>query len=351
MEQDQQTSLTVRDDYMQMMPIAQAQQWYKEFGQFTQSILKSDIDYGIIPGCQKPSLLKPGAEKLRFVYGLGVEFQPIEATVDLDRLFVDYTYRCIIKSKQGQILSQCEGNCNSMEAKFGYVWLAASDIPESVDLTKLKTKTTGKKITEFEFALNKKETGGQYGKPADYWQKWEDDIKSGKAKKIEKATKGGKSYPAWEIDEQVTVYRVTNPDVIGMKNTIMKMAQKRAFVGAILIATGASEYFTQDIEDMEFGGVVYSDTKSFEEAEVVEDKQEVKPEPIPAMNNIQGGHWYAKLEKCKTPEDVDKLSLKHKDTIIANPELRKLFNQVKAKLKAEPAAEKVEEVIHEELPF
>lgn len=32
-------------------------------------------------------------------------------------------------------------------------------------------------------------------------------------------------------------------------NTIVKMAQKRAFVGAILTATGTSELFTQDIED------------------------------------------------------------------------------------------------------
>jgi hypothetical protein len=117
-----------------------------------------------------------------------------------------------------------------------------------------------------------------------------------------------------------------------MKNTIMKMAQKRAFVGAILIATGASEYFTQDIEDMEFGGVIYSDTKGFEGADVVStstQKEESKPEPIP-------GHWYAKLEKCAAPDDVDKLAIKHKDTIQANPELRKLFNQTKAKLKAEP---------------
>lgn len=32
-------------------------------------------------------------------------------------------------------------------------------------------------------------------------------------------------------------------------NTILKMAQKRAFVGATISATGASDYFTQDLED------------------------------------------------------------------------------------------------------
>lgn len=32
-------------------------------------------------------------------------------------------------------------------------------------------------------------------------------------------------------------------------NTIMKMAQKRALVAAVLIVCGASEYFTQDLDD------------------------------------------------------------------------------------------------------
>jgi hypothetical protein len=33
-------------------------------------------------------------------------------------------------------------------------------------------------------------------------------------------------------------------------NTVVKMAQKRAYVGAILTATGTSELFTQDVEDV-----------------------------------------------------------------------------------------------------
>lgn len=39
-----------------------------------------------------------------------------------------------------------------------------------------------------------------------------------------------------------------------MLNTLQKMAQKRAYVGAIIIATGASDFFTQDVEDMDLGG-------------------------------------------------------------------------------------------------
>ena len=37
--------------------------------------------------------------------------------------------------------------------------------------------------------------------------------------------------------------------VYEIRNTILKMAEKRAFVSAVLMATGASDIFTQDIED------------------------------------------------------------------------------------------------------
>ncbi len=38
--------------------------------------------------------------------------------------------------------------------------------------------------------------------------------------------------------------------MVDMLNTLSKMAQKRAFVGAVIMATGASDFFTQDLEDM-----------------------------------------------------------------------------------------------------
>lgn len=43
-------------------------------------------------------------------------------------------------------------------------------------------------------------------------------------------------------------YRSAN--AFDIRNTILKMAEKRAFVSAALMATGASDLFTQDIEDL-----------------------------------------------------------------------------------------------------
>lgn len=253
---------------MQMMPIDAAKGWYDEFVAFSKSILKSNLDYGEIPGTNKPSLFKPGAEKLAFVYGLGAEIECVDKIVDIDRPFIDYTYRCTVKTKSGQIKAQCEGSCNSLEPKFGYLWKQIDELPEGIDISNLPSKTSGKKMFEFAFAVEKKETQGQYGKPAEYWQRWEDAIMSNRARKVSKKTSTGKELDGWELDETVTLYRVPNPDAIGMKNTIMKMAQKRAFVGAILLATGASEFFTQDIEDIPINGKIHSE--DIVEAETVE---------------------------------------------------------------------------------
>jgi uncharacterized protein (UPF0212 family) len=52
------------------------------------------------------------------------------------------------------------------------------------------------------------------------------------------------------------VGQVKNPDAAEQVNTILKMAQKRALVAAVLIATNASDYFTQDLDDFVTGEIV-----------------------------------------------------------------------------------------------
>lgn len=43
--------------------------------------------------------------------------------------------------------------------------------------------------------------------------------------------------------------QVINTPIADIQNTLMKMAQKRAMVGATILAVGASDFFTQDLED------------------------------------------------------------------------------------------------------
>ena len=75
--------------------------------------------------------------------------------------------------------------------------------------------------------------------------------------------------------------------------TVQKMAQKRALVAATLIATSASEFFTQDIEDNDPGGV---DTGGYapgtrEAQEYVRDRklEELRPKPPGSLESQPNG--------------------------------------------------------------
>lgn len=198
---EQQLQIITDNKLLAMSNMDDIKVWYNDFVAFSKDILKKDLDYGVIPGVNKPTLFKPGAEKLRFVYGLGVEMVQTASNEDADRKYMDYTYKATIKAKNGQVIAECEGNANSYESKWRYSWKIANKNPSKEEADKLKAQKLGK---------------------------W---------------TKGKDGNWMW-------LERQENEDIMGLKNTLMKMAQKRAFVGAILLATGASEFFTQDVEDM-----------------------------------------------------------------------------------------------------
>lgn len=193
---------------------------------FTKDVLKKDVDFGVIPGVAKPSLLKPGAEKLQGLFKLSSEFTCVERVVDIPNKFLSFSYCCSVKDINGRILSQCEGNVNSYETKYRYNWVATNKRPTKDEGEKMKVEGIGK------------------------WRKNKD------------------STYTW-------MERRENPDVIGLQNTLMKMAQKRALVGAVLIATGASEFYTQDVEDMGFIDVETIDTDAVD----VTPKSDPQPAP------------------------------------------------------------------------
>ena len=183
---------------VKMLPIEEMKKWYEKMTEFGKEILKLNIDYGLLEGSDKPALLKPGAEKIKKAFGLQVErMDCVREIFDIDNNYMDYTYKCIITSKNGLRLGICDGNANSKENKFRYIFKPSEKVPVKKDLDKMKLEGRGK------------------------WKKCS--------------------------DKWVWFERGENPDVLSLKNSIQKIAQKRAFVGAILMATGASEFFTQDI--------------------------------------------------------------------------------------------------------
>lgn len=187
-----------------------------------QAIVRSQMveghDYGIIPGTgTKPTLLKPGAEKIAKLLGLADCYELVDRQEDWDKGFFRYLVRCrLMHIGSGSLVSEGLGECNSMESK--YRWRDA----------KRKCPACGKET----IIKGKAEYGGGwlcFGKLGGCGAKYQDG---------ESAIEGQ------------PMGRVPNDDIYSLVNTILKMAKKRALVDASLSAGRLSDIFTQDIEDM-----------------------------------------------------------------------------------------------------
>lgn len=158
------------------------------------SVMQDGQHYGKIPGAgDKPTLLKAGAEKLIMTFRLAPE-------TEVEPLFLEggigYRVKVKLLTFDGRFVGSGVGECSSLEEK--YKWRGA--------------------VCDEEY----EET------PVD-----------------QRRIKFSKKYGKVEKIKQVR----TNPH--DQANTILKMAKKRALVDATLTTLGASDIFTQDIEDMD----------------------------------------------------------------------------------------------------
>jgi hypothetical protein len=88
-----------------------------DFQELVHSQFRQDHDFGVIPGTKKPTLLKPGAERLLMLLGLTSEFQVIDQTRDFENGFFQYLVKCIVKKDNNQITDGF-GSCNTKERKY-----------------------------------------------------------------------------------------------------------------------------------------------------------------------------------------------------------------------------------------
>lgn len=78
-------------------------------------------DFAVIPGTDKPSLLKPGAEKACIWFALTPTFpEPLQRRVeDYTAGLFHYSYTCqLLDRRTGQLVAECEGSANSREKRF-----------------------------------------------------------------------------------------------------------------------------------------------------------------------------------------------------------------------------------------
>jgi len=192
------------------------------FQQIVRSTMIVDLDYGIIPGTQKPTLLKPGAEKIAKLLGLSDQYEILDKSEDWHQPLFRYLIKCrLIHLATGSIISEGLGECNSMEGK--YRWRESK---RKCPICGVEAIIKGKEQYGGGWICFKK-TGG-------CGAKWEDGEP--------------------EIEEQ-TIGRVENDDIYSQVNTILKMAKKRALVDAALSAGRLSDIFTQDMEDTGHTGI------------------------------------------------------------------------------------------------
>jgi len=232
-----------------VMSVAQAVQRYNQTIALVSKLLKEGVDYGVIPGTQAKTLLKPGAEKLTTFFGLRPVFKLVDRIEDWDKGLFAYTYACELWHGDNMVVSS-EASANSFEKRYHWRWVSEAELPPqySDPASRDGLVSVEDTISEFQFAVKQRETGGKYGKPEEYWDRFQEAIDNKTAVVGQRKTRKGDMLPTWEI--RGITYRIPNEEAPSLINTLQKMAQKRALVGSTLIAVNASEMFTQDLEDL-----------------------------------------------------------------------------------------------------
>lgn len=99
--------------------INEAKQRTKMLQKFVKDMMIQGVDYGVIKGCSKPSLLKSGAEKLCEIFGFSKHIEVLNRVEDWDKGMFHYEAKVILVSKRtGIIEAEGIGSSNSKERKF-----------------------------------------------------------------------------------------------------------------------------------------------------------------------------------------------------------------------------------------
>lgn len=177
-------------------------------------VMREGDHYGVIPGTPKPTLFKPGAEILLLTFRLDPQYASVE---EHDGSHLTVKSVCTLwHIPTGNRLGSGEGSCSTKESKYAYR-RGSRTCPRC---SKIETIIKGK---------------------AEYGGGW---VCFGK-----KGGCGAKFKDGDAAIEGQNVDRVPNLDLADQYNTVLKMANKRSLVAAVLNVTAASEIFTQDLED------------------------------------------------------------------------------------------------------
>ncbi|HBW38297.1 hypothetical protein [Desulfosporosinus sp. BICA1-9] len=122
--EDETTAVAHNAQLIQVVPefaltFNEAKQRHASLRSFVKELMIPGLDYGLIPGCQKPSLLKPGAEKLCDIYGFSKLIAVSNRMEDWQDGFFSYEVKAtLINKRTGLVEAEGVGCCNSKERKY-----------------------------------------------------------------------------------------------------------------------------------------------------------------------------------------------------------------------------------------
>ena len=275
-------------------------------------VMIKDCDYTTLPGTNKPTLLKSGAEKLTQLFNLRPRFKTrIDDLSDNHIRVIVKCYLYHIKTKE--CWGSADAICSSLEGK--YRWRKASrSCPECGSEAIIK---------------GKEEYGGGW---------------------ICYRQKGGCGAKFPDNDPAILnqeIGRVENQDIADVYNTVVKIAAKRAYIGATLFAVAGSGLFTQDLED-------YSESSPTNSQENVQQSNS-------KTNNTLPTHLEKKRQSLMNDVKAHQISEKsyfHLLEPLKNAKIRKnwenyktLLNKLESIVKQETAKQQVHANDDDELPF
>lgn len=187
---------------------------------FVAEELKDGMDYGIIPGTgrkgeEKKTLLLPGAQKVTMLFNCFPRHRVERHEMENGHVEFFVTTE-IISRATGEVVGAGIGSCSTMEGKYRYR-NAARRCPACGQPSIIKT--------------NKGRNPGGYWCVPD------------------KGGCGANYNPGDPAVEQQQTGKVENDNIHDTRNTVLKMAKKRAWVDGALGLGCLAELFTQDIED------------------------------------------------------------------------------------------------------
>jgi hypothetical protein len=208
----------------------------KNFQALVHAELKEGYDFGVIPGTDRPTLLKPGAEKIAKLLGCADRYEVMEKVEDWEKGFFHYQVKCLLISlTTDQVVSEGLGSCNSKESQHRWNY-------------------------KFENELTKEQLA----------------IKNQFEIVTRRSRKTGKTY---------SKYKIPNDEIFTIVNTLLKKAKKRALVDAALSIGRLSNLFTQDMEEIKEDVMNEENEKEpipeIGQKEVQEKQEEPKSQPEP----------------------------------------------------------------------